>query len=253
MLPIILYDNLFGKGVPTASSTDAAAAFDILNLFDLRPYTYWQAAAFGTAYLYPNFSGKADAFGIVGHNLGTAEASVSIEYSATGAWAGEEVEQLASFTPADDLAILKAFNQADGYWRIKIVTAAVVPFCGVVMIGEALQFPVTPDTPYVPFTEGTKGRAVESKTGQLLGVDISYFPISVKPRWSNLPRTFVFSEYADFWNDHARWRKPFLYGWDLDVFPEHVFFVRHKGKHGTPLSVLTLADRLSLDLVGVRQ
>lgn len=253
MLPIILYRNLFSQGVPTASGTDAAAAFDILNVNDLRPYTYWQADAYGTLFLYPNISAKADAFGIVGHNLGTAGALISVEYSDTGAWAGEEVEQLAPFVPADDLTILKTFPLADGYWRLKIVTAAVVPFCGVVMIGEALEMPTPPDTPYIPFTEDTKASALDSKTGQLLGVDVRYFPIKIRPRWSKLLRSFAFDEYQDFWNDHARWRKPFLYGWDLDTFPEHAFFVRHKGKHGVPLTVLSLADKISLDLIGVNQ
>lgn len=47
--PLILADNRLDNGTPTA--TDTGAGFDVLNLKDLRTYTYWQALSFGTKYI----------------------------------------------------------------------------------------------------------------------------------------------------------------------------------------------------------
>jgi hypothetical protein len=47
--PLILYDNRLDDGTPTA--TDTAAGYDVLNLKDLRTYTYWIAGGFGTKYV----------------------------------------------------------------------------------------------------------------------------------------------------------------------------------------------------------
>mgnify|MGYP007051340092 CR=1 len=77
----------------------------------------------------------ADTLCLTAHNLSTAGATVSVEYSATGAWAGEEVEALAGFTPADDGSLMKLFASATAqYWRLKIVSASVVPEIAIAML-----------------------------------------------------------------------------------------------------------------------
>jgi len=56
--PLILADNRLDNGTPTA--TDTAAGFDVLNLKDLRTYTYWQALSFGTKYITVDTYSAAD-------------------------------------------------------------------------------------------------------------------------------------------------------------------------------------------------
>ncbi len=254
MNPVILYDNRLNDGTPTA--TDTAADTDVLNLRDLRTYTWWQAASSGTKYLTIDCGSakRADALGIIGHNLGTAAATVSVESSATGAWAGEEVERLAGFAPSDDRAILKLFTSASArYWRIKIVTAAVAPKLAVCLLGERLTFPYPPEVPFVPFTEDVEEESSRSKAGHLLGTVIRYKPIRIAPRFAVLTRDWVFGEFQTFWDDHASERKPFFWAWDLDNMPALIFLVRHAGRFAPPLSRLAYVDSLALDLEGVKE
>ena len=112
--PKHLRDNRFLDGTPTATDTDSGTEFDVLNILDWRYETLWKAASLGTKYLTVN-SGSAqavDSLFIANHNFFTSSATVSVESSTTGAWAGEEVEQLAGFTPPDDKAFIKTFTQA---------------------------------------------------------------------------------------------------------------------------------------------
>ena len=102
------------------------------------------------------------------------------------------------------------------------------------------------------YTESVDEQSSNSKAGHPLGTLINFFSIQINPRFRALPRAWVMDSYRPFWDRHARWRKYFFYAWDLDVFPEHVFWVRHAGRYATPLSIVTRVDSLDLDLKGVR-
>ena len=49
MNPVILADNRFLEGTPTA--TDTATGYDVLHIRDLRTFTSWKGATAGTKYL----------------------------------------------------------------------------------------------------------------------------------------------------------------------------------------------------------
>ena len=119
--PIILYDNRLTDGTPAA--TDTAAGYDILNILDLRTYTQWKAASSGTKYITIDCGSakSADCLAVIGHNLYTAGATVSVESSSDNAtW----TQRLAGFTPTSDKAFMKLFVSASArYWRIKIINA----------------------------------------------------------------------------------------------------------------------------------
>lgn len=248
MFPIILADNRFLDAAPTATGT--ATGFDVLHIRDLRPYTFWQAAAAGTNYLTVNCGSakQADALGIISHNLATAAALVSLEISNDGAnWS----TRVAPFIPTSDRAFMKLFVPATAqYWRIKIVTSAVAPSIAVAMIGQRLEFPFPPDAPYIPYSETTEEETSVTKAGHPLGTVIRFFGIEINPQFSRLDRDWVEQTWLPFHNLYARWRKFFFYAWDLDRYPEQVFFVRDTAKHETPLTVGMYVDRLKLQLKG---
>ncbi|MEW6115391.1 MAG: hypothetical protein AB1553_00620 [Nitrospirota bacterium] len=256
MNPIILYDNRFNDAIPTA--TDTAAGYDVLNIRDLRTYTFHKFTGSGTKYYYINCgSGKtADCLAIISHNLGTAGATVSVESSATGAWTGEQVERLAGFVPTSDKALLKTFNSATAqFWRVKIVTAAVAAQVGVLMLGTKLLFPYPPDTPYRPYSERIEANTSLSKTGNILGSTIRYYPIDVVAPFSNLTRTWVLDNFKPFWINHGRKLNPFFYAWDLDVYPDDVLFLACSPDmvYELPVSVLAYIDSIILRMQGVSE
>ena len=249
--PIILADNRFLDAPPTASGT--AAGFDALHIADGRSYTFWQAPAAGTWYLTVQSpaAAKADCLGIIGHNLGSAAALVSVERSMDGAtWS----TVIAPFKPVDDKALLKNFTSRYGlYWRLKIVTAGSAPYLAVAMIGSRIEFPFPPNSPFVPYSASVVEESATSKTGNPLGTVVRYFPIDILPAFSLIDRVWVEQTYRPFWEGHARYRRYFFWAWDTDTYPEMVFFVKDIGKYDPSVSVLAYYDSLKLQLQGVME
>lgn len=251
MNPIILYDNRFKDGVPSA--TDTAAGFDVLHIRDLRPYTLWRAANSGAKYLTVDCGSakSADSVAIISHNLQTASASVSVESSADGdSW----TERLAPFSPESDKAFLKLFTPTTArYWRVKIVTETLAAQVGICMIGARLDFPFPADTPFIPYSIGVEADSSTSKAGFPLGSVIRYKPIHITPRFSVLERTFVFGAYKEFWTAHYSELRAFVWAWDLGAYPDDVFLVwaAESPTFEPPLSFGTYADFIELRMTGV--
>lgn len=250
MEPIILADNRFLDGTVEVSGT--ATGFAAANIVDLRPYTFWQAEAAGENYCRVDCGAvlEADCLGVIGHNLHSAGALVSVETSSDGVtW----LRHIDPFTPSSDRAFLKPFVLAAGiWWRLKIVTETVAPFVAVALIGKRLQFPYPPDGG-VPFTESVQEESAQSKTGQPLGTVVRYFPVEVRKDFSHVPREWVDGDYLSWWRDYGRYRKYFFWAEDLDVFPDEVFFVKHSGKFAPTATNRLYYDKLSLELQGVAE
>lgn len=251
--PIILYDSRFMDGTPTA--TDTAAGFSVLNIKDYRTYTFWKAASSGTKYITIDCAGakSANCLAIIAHNLYTAGATVSVESSPDNSnW----TVRLAEFTPASDKALLKIFTDASApYWRIKIVTASMAAQIGVVFLGARMDFPYPPDAPYIPYTEGIEAETSIGKTGHILGSTIKFKPLELTARFSNLTRTWVLNTFKVFWDTHASDLKPFFYAWDIDAYPDMVFFVAvdDGSKYQTPVSILQYIDSIELRMRGAKE
>lgn len=255
MNPIILYASRFLDGTPTA--TDTASGYNVLNIIDYKTYTLWKAASVGTKYITVDCGSdkSADALGIISHNLYTANATISVE-SSTDNFAANVTERLAGFIPTSNNAFLKPFTSAtDRYWRIKIVTAAVVPYLAIAMLGEKLLFPYAPDVPYIPYSEGIEVESSKSKGGNLLGSIVQYKPIEISARFSTLTRTWVINTFKPFWDNHASDLKPFFYVWDNDIYPQFCFWVKAKdsSKYQMPVTILDYVDSIELEMEGIKE
>lgn len=256
MLPILLFDNRFNDGVPTA--TDTAAGFSVLNIRDLRTFTYYKANSLGTKIIKVNCGSakSADCLGIINHNLGTVGATISVEGS-NDDFGADIVTALAGFTVNNDKAILKLFPASlqKQYWRLSLANCTAAPQLAVAMIGMKLQFPYPPETTYVPYKESIEADSKLSKGAHTLGTVVRYKPRKISARFANLSRPFVFDTFVPFWDGHASDKKPFFYAWDLDAFPEHVMFVRVPDNYEfeTPLTTGALVDAITLDMEGVKE
>ena len=169
----------------------------------------------------------ADTLGIMGHNLGTAEALVSVESTDDeSTW----TERLAAFTPDNDYAILKtmtSFRAASK--RLKIVTAATAPYIACALLGVRLEFAhgiSIVDGPISPWRFGIIASSQISKTGNLLGNIIRYKPINISVTIPTDLYTWVNENYWPFWRDHGSNLDPFLYAPDLTTFTDKIFWLR---------------------------
>ena len=198
-------------------------------------------------------SDACDALFLFGHNLGTAEASVSVEST------DDEVnwtERLAVFSPTDDHALMKlltSFRAASK--RLKMVTTTTAPHIAVAMLGVRMEFPFPPDSPYDPYNIGIESESEVSVEGNHLGDVIYYHPIAQRAVFSNPLRSFITDTYKPFWDAHGKLRKPFAWAWDLTNYPDVVYFMKlsKNARLSMPLSVGTYADALVVDMEGVAE
>ena len=226
--PILLFDNRFDDGTPTATSE--ATGFPIENAFDLREYMFWKATDNATQYLTIDCASakSADALGIMGHNLNTVGATVSVEYSTTGAWGGEEVEALAGFEPTDDTALLKVFTTAEKrYWRVKIAGSSAAPYIGVLILGERLTMEkYISGGSFDPQPERPVSETVINDAGHHLGTVLDRTEIVINASWRNLIPAWVDSTFRPAWDDYLSQLKPFFWAWDITNHADEVHFVR---------------------------
>jgi hypothetical protein len=237
------------------TATDTALGYDIQYIKDYRTYTFWRAANAGTKYITVDCGSNksADTLAVISHNLQVANATVSVESSLNNVtW----TERLAGFTPQSNKAFLKTFTSASArYWRLKIVTSSIAPQLAVVMLGNRLTFPFPPDTPFVVYSEGVEAETARSKAGHILGSVINYKTIEISVRFSNLTRSWVLNTFKPFWDNHASDLKPFFWAWDIDVYPDLIFYVSVTDgmKYKMPVSVIQFVDSIELEMQGIKE
>lgn len=254
MNPVLLADSRFLDGTPTA--TDTASGYDVLNIRDLRTFTAWKGNSAGTKYLTVDCgtAKEADALSIgPGHNLWTARAALSVEYSDDNVtW----YVALQPFLVWEDNSLLKVFPAVTArYWRVKIQTASVAAKIAVALVGKAIEFPYPPATPYTPATEKIEAESSRSKLGTLLGTVVRHKPWEIKNDWKILSRSFIEETIAPFWRDYVSNLSPFIFAWDLERYPTDVRFgkVPDEYAYATPVSRLAYYDSFSLPIEGVRE
>ncbi|MBT9169413.1 MAG: hypothetical protein DDT19_02772 [Syntrophomonadaceae bacterium] len=250
--PIILFDNRFLDGTPTATS--AAAGFSVLNIRDGRTHTHWRAAHTGTNFISVDcgIARSANCVAVISHNLLSSGTTFSVESSTDNiTW----TVRLAGFTPSSDRAFLRRFTSATArFWRVR-TDAIGFPFLGVVMLGNELVFPFPPDTPYTPYRESIEAESSTGKTGHILGSVIRFKSIEISARFSNFPRGWVINNFKPFWNSHASRLRPFFWAWDITAFPDMVFFVTidKESSFEMPMSILPFVDSIELNMRGVME
>jgi len=223
--PLILYDNRFLDAVPTATNTDTG--YNVNNVTDLRPFTFWQEASVGTRYITVDCGSAkaADTLAICGHNLYTANATVSLEYS-TDNFAANTEEAVAGFVPTSDKALVKTFaSVTKQYWRLKIVTAATKAKIAVLCVGARLDFTRYPSGNFDPCPEKLNAIAARSKAGYMIGATLKNIGIAISVNFKSLTTTFIENTFRPAWTAHLSLCKPFFWAWDITNHATEVYFV----------------------------
>lgn len=162
--------------------------------------------------------------------------------------------QIGAAVSPDDLPEIVA-SDAKRYWRVILSDLAAAPEMAVLMIGDVLQFPYPPATPYPPFSEGMEGATLRSRKGHPLGSVIDSRPVEISAEFRELSRDFVFGDYKAFWDSHASQLKPLFYAWNLDAYPDQVFFAPVKpGSRFEPrLSRGGIVDSIRLEMEALKE
>ena len=249
--PVILYDSRFRDATPTA--TDTATGYNVSNINDYRTYTFHKFAASGTKYITVDCAtAKADdSLAIIGHNLATAAATISVESSDNGSsW----TERLAGFTVTTDKALLKTFSSVSArYWRIKFVSASVAVQIAVAMLGARFTFSRYPNGSFDPSPERLVASSSRSKSGHLLGSTLRYIETDPTLSFKAISTDWVEATFRPLWDNHLKLLRPFFVGWDITNHPLEIGYYKIPDDFSLSMPFDPYRRSLSLSLEGVKE
>lgn len=244
--PAILHDNRFDAAAPAASST--AAGYDVANLTDWRPYTWWQPTALpATVTVDCGSATAADYAFISGHDLYTQGASVEVRGSTDNFSASDVL--VASSTPTADTPLLIVFNSASyRYWRLKI-TGTTMPSLAIAAIGAMLRLPTYLPQGFDPVGRKMIGDTNRSSRGQVLGRVVDFEEWSQDIELTSVTWSWVRNTWLPAWAAHLR-STPFGFAWDPENYPADTRLVSVGNEFETPHNSGSLCE-LVFELRGV--
>lgn len=246
-LPKILYDNRLFDAAPVASST-AVGTFNVLNLVDWRPYTWWKPSAMPATITVDCGSAKAaDYCAVYGHDLNTQGSTLEVRGS-TDNFGGSDV-LVASLTPTTDKPLLLQWaSVAYRYWRVRL-TGATAPSLAIVAIGAALQMPRRLKAGFDPIGHKPVGLFSRSEKGHPLGMVVSFKDWSETLSFNNLDSAWMRSTWVPAWDAHLG-QLPWLLAWDPVDHAEELRLVVASAGFKAGQKVGPFVD-LSFDVTGI--
>lgn len=251
----IAYRNFLSLGALTV--TTEATGFPKANLQDYRDYTYWKANSTASQTIEVDLTGTGHEsltvgyLGFVSHNLFTSDAAIRLDR-----WNGTEWEAvLTDFAAPHDNAFFKTFTAvASTKWRVILSSLAVAPQIGHIGLGPVCDFNYLPDAPFNLGGERVIATQEISNSGNLLGVVIDYTEVELSSTWSPVTTNELTAVEA-FWDNHARYGKPFFYAPDGDADGNYVYWAYIPAdalELQKPRSTSVYIDSISLTMRGHR-
>jgi len=231
MGPLALYENRLRDAVPVASTT--AAGYDVLNLRDMRDFTWWKPTALPATVTVDCGSVKnVDYSSIYGHNLGSSGCTVEVRKSNDNFAANDVLVD--THAPADDKPILRTMaSSGSRYWRYRFLNG-VPPSLAIALFGVRLEFPVLGmQQEFDPLGNDIKAQYNRSVMGRGLGKVINYREWKAQLEFELVSWTWVRDTWkaaAEAWLDSEPW----LFAWNPDTYPKETYHVVIDGKWDTP-------------------
>lgn len=244
--PRIYYDNRLADATPVADST--AFGFDVLNLADFRPYTWWQPMSIPATVTVDSASVKdVNYWGLYGHNLSSVAVTVQLRGS-TDNFVSSDV-LVDSYTPTTNAAFIRTVATTSyRYWRLRFVGAS-TPSVAIACMGVSLTMPSYLDAGFDPTMRNPEGIFNRAVKGHPLGRTIEYEEWATSLRFDLVTWSWLRATWVPAWKAHLR-DNPFLFAWDLDSYPAELFLLVAKDKYTSPHKHGQFADLL-FDVVGV--
>jgi len=246
-LPSIVYDNRFADAAPVASTTEAGD-YDVNNLTDFRPYTWWKPTALPATVRVDCGSVKtANCALVYGHDLGTQGATLEIRGS-TDNWGASDV-LIDSISPADDKPFLLQFSTASYQYHGLRITGTTMPSLAIVALGMLFQFPRRLTAGFDPLGSKAVGQINRSGKGHPLGSVIDYDAWDETLGWRNLSWSWVRANFKPLWQSTLR-GSPFVWLWDPTDHADEIYLVNSTGEYAAPHNTGQFCD-LTFDIQGV--
>lgn len=252
--PVILYNSLIPSAT-TITVTSEAAGFAKENAYDWLTFDYWKPSAAGTVYYTMDFGAAVavDGWGVAAHDLGVNGASIQLQYSATGAWAGEEVNFGSAISPAaSEPRLQTGTSQSKRYWRFKIVSAAAASKIGVLMLGARLTMNAPLESGFKPdaLAQRYEPTINQSDEATILGASRRRKLVENSLTFDLLEPSWVRTNWDPFIR-HVELGKGFMIQPQPDNYPDEVTYAFAKDNIKTPSHSFVTLMQVSIDYYGI--
>ena len=252
------YDTMLGLAGSSLTATSTATGdYSVSYLYNMLEIGAWMAANTNTPVYIAYDAGAgnaktADYMVIMGHNLKTIGATIVLQYSTSGAWAGEEIGVFAEFSPEADTVILKEFSQSTAarYWRLKITgVLSAAPYMTLCVWGLKTELDYA-SASFDPYEQEAKANVNLSQAGYVTGVHTQYAERALQLRFDDADAT-LYGKIKTWWDTSGL--KNFFVAWDTANNPTDVYLMRPDAKFSNPLVMGGLYRSISVNLKGRKE
>lgn len=247
------WKTMLGSEGSALSASSTFEGTSVENIHNMLETNRWQAAE-GQGPHYITFDAGADmAFpadylAVSGHNLSTASALVTLQYSADEQ---NYQDAFAPFIPPSDNAFVKEFTNPGSfrYWRVSIDGSAIAPFMYISIWGEKTELDYA-SASFDPHGQTAKDAVNLSYGGYLTGIHSKYIERSMSIRFEDAEEALY--EKVKEWREENGARN-FFVAWESFSHPEDVFLMRPEAGFTNPLKPGGAARDITISLTGRRE
>ena len=268
-----LYDTMLDDsgGVVYASTTDTSGDYDPNYIYNMLEVNRWKAGdSRDPCYIvFDAGSGNAksaDSIAMLGHNLNSIGATISLQYtSATaladgtyladgsilGDGAGSYTDAFTPFQPSSDRAFFKEFTDPGQfrYWRVKITGHTGVPEIAVCIWGKKTELDYA-TAGFDPHSQKAKADVNITQGGFVAGIHTKYIEREMTLKFHDADSS-LYNRIKTWWENNGL--KQFFVIWEDTGHPDDVFLMRPDGSFNNPLIQGGLYRDITIKLTGRRE
>lgn len=242
--PLLLHDSRLADA--GFIDTDTMDGYDVKNLLDFRPYTWWRPR-YMPQNIFIDSNGSADYWLVYGHDLFTQGATIELRGS-NDLFITEDV-LIDSITPTDDEPFLRTFNTVTyNFWRIRL-TGSGFPAIAIIAFGNKLEFPRRLINGFDPVGKKSQGQINRSVKGHPLGTVIDYELWKQPIKLRNIDINWLRNNWLPAYDSHLK-SVPSVFAWDPVEHASELYLVNPVSEFDSP-HIGGQFCTLSFDLEGV--
>jgi len=231
------WETMLGSvGSSLVATTTATGDYLAAYIYNMLETNMWKAAN-TTAPMYLTYdagSGNtktADYLAIIGHNLNTIGATITLQYSTNGStWS----DAFTGVAPSSDNVYLKEWTDpgAKRYWRLRIAgTLSAAPYLTLCIWGSKTELDYA-TAAFDPYEQEVKAAVGMSQGGYVTGVHAQYAERSLDLKFEDADST-LYNKVKTWWDTSGL--KNFFVAWETANNPNDVYLMRPEAKFSNPL------------------
>lgn len=232
------WDTMLGSTGSSLTATSTASGYSVNSIYNMLETTLWKSAVttnpqYITLDLGVGNTAAADYLAIIGHNLFTIGASITLQYS-TDNFSADINDAFTGFAPASDAALVKEFTApaAKRYWRLKISgTLSAAPYITVCIWGMKTELDYA-SASFDPQEQEDQLTVNKSYGGYVAGIHVAHTKRSMRLNFEDCDDT-LYGKLNDWYENHGL--QNFFVAWKTANSLSDVFLMRREGVRHWPL------------------